>query len=240
MQIEILHFSNVLRADNLIVVIDVFRAFSTACYMAAAGADRILTVAGWREALSLAQHYSQAILVGERGGRRIPGFALGNSPTAVLKAAWAGRPVILTTSNGTQGLAAARHAAEVVTGSFVNAGAVAAYIRQCDPARISLVCMGSGGRPALEDTLCAEYLRDLLKGPAPAFETMRTEILNSAGALRFRQAQSGDMPPEDLALCLALDRFDFVLRLENDAAGVMALQRITPDRSRRPAGRVSR
>ena len=239
MQIEIHPFSRkTLRADGLTVVIDVFRAFSTVCYLAAGGAGQILITAGWREALSLAQHYPQAILVGERAGRRIPGFALGNSPIGVLKSEWAGRPVILTTSNGTQGLAAARHAAEVVTGSFVNADAVAAYIRQRGPARISLVCMGSGGHPALEDTLCAEYLRDLLKGLAPAFETTRAEILNSAGALRFRQARSGDMPLEDLELCLALDRFDFVLRLEN-AAGAMALQRITPDRSRRPADRVS-
>jgi 2-phosphosulfolactate phosphatase len=138
----------------------------------------------------------------------------------------AGRTVIFTTSNGTQGLAAAQQAEEILTGGFVNAGAVAAYIRGRAPSRVSLVCMGSGGRSAVEDTLCALYLRAAIRGMPLDFESLREKIVASSAAAKFRTGDCADMPADDLALCLALDRFGFVLRAVPGPGSGMALERI--------------
>lgn len=220
------HCQGAARARGIAVVIDVLRAFSTACYVAAAGARHIWAVADSAEALRLAHSHPQAVLIGERDGRRIPGFDWGNSPSLLRGADLAGRTVLFTTSNGTLGLAAAQQAEEILTGGFVNAGAVAAYIRGRAPSHVSLVCMGSGGRPAVEDTLCALYLRAAVTAVPMDFGPLRDAILRSAGTARFNAAGCADMPPEDLDLCLTPDRFGFVLRAGPGPDRSVALARI--------------
>jgi len=212
------------RARGIAVIIDVLRASSTVCYLAAAGAGRIWTVADEASAKALSRTRGPVVLIGERHGRRLPGFDWGNSPSLLKAAVLANQTVVLTTSNGTQGLAAARSAAEILTGGFVNAGAVAAYIRDRAASQVSLVCMGSGGRPALEDTLCALYLKAALEGRPLAIEPLRQAIGRSTGAAIFKRGDCADMPPDDLRLCLELDRFDFVLRAVQELEGVIALE----------------
>ena len=160
MDIQILQLIDGARqARGLTVVIDVFRAFSVECYAVAAGAREILPVGGVDEALALRTSHPGALLVGERGGRIIPGFDCGNSPSGLAQFDLRGRTVVHTTSAGTQGVANAVHADELVGGALVNARATAEYIRSRDPKLVSLVCMGLAGKePTDEDTLCAEYL----------------------------------------------------------------------------------
>lgn len=214
------------RAGGLAVVIDVLRAFSTACYLAAGGACRIVAVADADRAKQMKRLESGAVLVGERDGYQIPGFDLGNSPSQVTGMDLNGRTAVLTTSNGTMGLAAATHAEEVITGSFVNAGAIADHIRRQAPSLVTLVCMGSHAEPAVEDTLCALYLISLLKEKPLDFNRLRRVVLASGVAARFLASQSPDMPPEDLDRCLTLNRFEFVLRLESDPVWGAVLERI--------------
>jgi 2-phosphosulfolactate phosphatase len=224
--IDILHqVKGAARARGIAVVIDVLRAFSTVYYIAAAGAKHIWTTVDRDSALHLSRAQGPAVLVGERQGRRMPGFDLGNSPSRLAGASLAGLPVIFTTSNGTRGLAAACAADQVLVGSFVNAGALADYIRGRNASRISLVCMGSGGKPALEDTLYALYLKASLEGKPLAFEPLRQAILRGSAAVAFKASNCEDMPPEDLELCLDLDRFDFVLRATRSQEGFVALER---------------
>lgn len=225
--IQILHFERgAARAQGVAVVIDVLRAFTTACYVAAGGARRILATAAQDRAVRLRKRYPGAILVGERNGRRLPGFDAGNSPHQAQFVDWRDRTVLFTTSNGTQGLIAARGARQVLCGSFVNAGATVAYLRRCAPAALSLVCMGSGGRPAVEDTLCAYYLRASLLGRPADAAAIRRKIMASGSAAEFRHSPYPDMPPEDLDLCLALDRFGFVLRTAAGPEGSVRLERV--------------
>ena len=81
------------------------------------------------------------ILAGERQGKKIEGCDLGNSPSSVDPAIIRGKRIIHTTSAGTQGIVNAVHADEILTGSFVNAKATAAYILEKAPEKVSLVCM---------------------------------------------------------------------------------------------------
>lgn len=224
-RIEIVHHPE--KAEGLAVVIDVLRAFSTVCYLAAKGISPILAVGDSTMAHRLKRRFKSSLLLGERGGYRMSGFDLGNSPFAVMKdGPWLGRSAIVTTSNGTCGLLSASRKAEAITGSFVNAGAIVDYIRHIQPRVVTLVCMGSGGRPAIEDTLCAVYLRAGLLGNEVPFQRFRQLILERGRLAPFHDPACRDMPIEDLDLCLDLDRFNFVLRAGRGPEGSIALERI--------------
>jgi 2-phosphosulfolactate phosphatase len=129
-------------ASGLTVIIDVFRAFSTSCYAFGKGAKKIIPVGEIEKAYQLKQNNPEYILMGERNEKKPTGFDFGNSPTHILEANLEGKTIVHTTSSGTQGIAAAVQADEIITGSFVNANAIIQYIRTQNPETVSLVCMG--------------------------------------------------------------------------------------------------
>ena len=202
-------------AKGLTVIIDVFRAFSTACYVMAAGAEKIITVEHVEEALRLKGIMDEAILMGERQERKVPGFDFGNSPTHILDQDFTGRTVIMTTSSGTRGIVNARSADEIITGSFVNADAVISYIGRKNPAELSLICMGyEGHTPTQEDTFFAEYVRSSLLGKKVDFKQIKKTLRTGDGARLLDPANHEWSPATDFGLCLDLDRFGFVLSVE--------------------------
>lgn len=216
MQIEILQIiSGAKKAKGLTVIIDVFRAFSTACYVMAAGADKIIPVENVEDAFMLKSRMDNAILIGERKERKVEGFDFGNSPTHILGYDFNGQAVIMTTSSGTRGIANATLADEIITGSFVNANAVISYIRKKNPKEVSLVCMGyEGHTPTQEDTFFAEYVRDSLLGKSVDFLQMKESLRTGDGARLLDPANHEWSPATDFDLCLDLDKFDFVLNVE--------------------------
>lgn len=203
------------QAKGLTVIIDVFRAFSTACYAMDRGAERILPVGAIEEAYSLKEAHPDWVLMGERGGVVQPGFDYGNSPSQLLGADLTGKTIVHTTSAGTQGIVQATGADEIITGSFVNAGAIVDYIHKANPQVVSLVAMGFGGvEPADEDRLCAEYLRNVLLGEPVDFAAIYHFMANDSKTGGFLDLQAeASAPKGDFDLCLQLDRFDFVLRV---------------------------
>jgi len=117
MQIRILHFADGARqAEGLTVVIDVFRAFSLACYLFQNGAKKIIPVGDMEEAYRLKSQHPEYILIGERNERKPEGFDYGNSPTQIEHISFAGKTLLHTTSAGTQGIVNARHAEEIQPG----------------------------------------------------------------------------------------------------------------------------
>ena len=111
-------------------MIDVLRASTTIVVALARGATAVLPRRSIEEALAAAADHPGAVLGGERGGLKIAGFDLGNSPPEYTADRVAGRPVVITTTNGTLALAACHAAAEVLVGAIVNRAAVAAMARQ--------------------------------------------------------------------------------------------------------------
>jgi len=222
MDIQILHLLDGARAaKGLTVVIDVFRAFSLECYLIAGGAREIIPVADSAKARALKAGNPELILAGERHGFKLPGFDLGNSPTQAEAMDVRGKTVVHTTSAGTQGIENAWNATELLTGSLVNAAAIAQYIRKRQPETVSLVCMGIETRKiAPEDLLCAEYIQSLLlERPFPVAE--RAAALRfTSGARFFLPEQQADCPSRDFELCTAVDRFPFVLRVERRSDGL--------------------
>ncbi|MFW5995957.1 MAG: 2-phosphosulfolactate phosphatase [Halanaerobiaceae bacterium] len=207
-------FEGAQRAEGMAVIIDVFRAFSLACYILAAGAKKIIPVQEIETAYKLKDENPDYLLVGEREGKIQPGFDYGNSPSRLKDVELEGKTIIHTTSAGTQGLLMAERAETVVTGSFVNAGAVVSYIRRMNPDNVSLVSLGIGGQvPSEEDELCADYIQGLLSGEKPDFQDMKKRIKKSSGR-RFFEEDLEWSPREDFELCMRLNYFNFVVRAD--------------------------
>ena len=104
------------------------------------------------------------LLGGERGGLKIEGFDLGNSPREYARDRVGGRPIVITTTNGTAAVNACAGAAEVLIGAIVNRSAVAAAAHALATQRggcdVHLVCAGTEGAVTEEDLLAAGAILD--------------------------------------------------------------------------------
>lgn len=228
MEIEILqNIEGAKKASGLAVIIDVFRAFSTACYVADQGAKMIIPVGDLELAYKLKKENPDFILMGERDGAIQPGFDFGNSPFEIQGVDFGGKTVVHTTANGTNGMANAINAAEIITGSFVNVQAIAKYIRSKKPEKVSLVCTGTANETILdEDALCASYIKNDLLGKPNDFGAI-IEHLKAAGFARhFFDPKIESHPEGDFYLCIALDKFSFVLKAMPYKDGLSYLKRI--------------
>ncbi len=216
MKIEILQLlEGAKKANGLTVIIDVFRAFSTACYIFEWGAKSVIPVGNIELSYQLKEKNPDFVLVGERNEQKPPGFDFGNSPSLLQTDRIKGKTIIHTTSSGTQGITNAIYAAEIITGSFVNAGAIVRYIQKNQPEIVSLVCMGYACEyPTDEDTLCATFIKNELESVPNNFDKMVDIIRNGSGARFFDEDKQNWSPKKDFELCLDLNRFDFVLKVE--------------------------
>jgi 2-phosphosulfolactate phosphatase len=228
MQIEILEFvEGAKRAKGVTVIIDVFRAFSVACYAFDSGAVKLIVTSEVQKAFDLKKSYRNSILTGERGERKIEGFDFGNSPTEILKADLTGKSVIQTTTAGTNGLINAINAGVLLTGSIVNAGAVVKYIKSLEPEYVSLVAMGyRASTSAEEDLICAEMIRAGLTGKNISFDKKIAELRYGSGSRFFDPANLSYSPPTDFFLCTMINRFSFVLKGERRPDGNIDLMKL--------------
>ena len=157
-------------ANSAVVVIDVLRATSVMVMAMSRGAREIVPVRTVEEAFVLAKGSppGSTLLGGERGGKPIEGFDLGNSPREYTGEKVRGKRLIVTTTNGTKAFHSVASAKEVMVGSFFNVGAIA---EQCLRLGHDLLIFPSGnyGKFSLEDTVCGGMIIDLIlrKGGGP-------------------------------------------------------------------------
>ena len=223
--INILHLiEGAKQARGLTVIIDVFRAFSLECYLYDMDVKQIRPVGTIEEAFSLRSRLQNSILIGERHGKKCDGFDYGNSPSSIIKKDVSGKTIIHTTSAGTQGIVNAVHAGEIITGSLVNAKAVAEYIIARKPQEVSLVCMGTGGlKPAPEDELCAEYIKSIIEGREFIdFEQKVNGLKNNGGEHFFDTSRQDIFPEADFYMCIKYNKFPFVITIKKDEIGYVA------------------
>jgi 2-phosphosulfolactate phosphatase len=147
---------------SLGIVVDVLRATSTIAQALASGYRRVLCCAEIEQARALREALPDALVGGERTAVRIPGFDVGASPREFLVPRAA--TLILSTTNGTRAiLAAAAACDEVLVGSLLNLGAVAAAARERGT-DVEVLCAGFQGGFALDDAYCAGRIVEGLDG----------------------------------------------------------------------------
>lgn len=229
MEIRIREFIDGAReAEGLTVIIDVFRAFSVACYAFDHGIRRIIDVATPEEARALRQQLlADTILVGEQNERKPEGFDYGNSPTEMLTASLEGKTMIHTTTAGTNGILNAQGAPEILGAGIVNAGATARYISLVKPKTVTLVAMGyRAAESAEEDLLCARYIKDILEGSEPDITAGLNALRTGSGKRFFDPLNLSFSPPTDFFLCIDLNRFNFILKAVVTDAGHAEIVRV--------------
>ncbi|MGZ9126006.1 MAG: 2-phosphosulfolactate phosphatase [Candidatus Binatia bacterium] len=216
---------------KVVVVIDVLRATTTIVYALAAGAVEVIPCLEVDEALLLAgQNRETSILGGERGGRKIENFDLGNSPLDYTPAKVGGKSVVFTTTNGTRALMRCRSARRLVISAFVNFSAVCRALAEEDA--IEIVCAGTDGEVTREDTLLAGAIVDELLRVANlqindqaeiAADAWRSAIGDLTGqsplSNAMRRSRGGRNLIEigqenDIDIAAQIDRFDIVPELD--------------------------
>jgi 2-phosphosulfolactate phosphatase len=230
-------------AGGIAVVIDVLRASTTMITALAHGAARMVPVADVDEARNRAARLAPPTLLGgERGGIRIPGFDLGNSPLEYTADRVARQTVVITTTNGTAALHACRGAREILIGGIVNRTAVAKTIRRLgrDGEAVHLVCAGTNGLVTAEDVLAAgaildaagvDQADDLLDESARAAVTFFRRVAMSgdptaALVAEFRHSPGGANlialgMEADLPVAAAIDTFTIVPRFDSASESLL-------------------
>lgn len=146
-------------SGRVAVVIDVLRATTVMTTAGANGAASLMTFAEIEEARAAAKSFQpSALLCGERNCEKIAGFDFGNSPSEYTADRVAGKPLILTTTNGTRAIQAARTADRLLVASFLNLESVVRAIGG-EP-QVQLICAGTNGEITLEDILLAGAIAD--------------------------------------------------------------------------------
>ena len=200
------------RARGITVIIDVFRAFTTAAYAFDQGADAIFMIGDGASALQLRASGRADLCVGEDGGKMIEGFDFGNSPYAMSQTNLTGKTLALRTSNGTRGLLAASGAEAIYTGAFATAEATVRRIKAQNPEVITIVPMGAMERRATEDEVCALYHLALLQDLSPDKAALKSLMTSLVPPPNPTLVASGDYHPMDRELALTADVMDFAIR----------------------------
>ena len=216
------------QATGLAVIIDVFRAFTVEPYLINNGAKKLIPVGDMQIAYNYKKKDNNFILIGERNGIILPGFDYGNSPSQIENIDFSGKTIIHTTSCGTQGIVKAINAKKIITGSLVNAKAIARYITKNKINEISLVALCRTGKlPADEDILCAKYIKSLVEDKP--LNNMKEEIKKlkiTTGSKFFDKLKQKDFPERDFYLCTEMNKFGFVLKVKKDEEGNLYIEKL--------------
>ncbi len=222
-------------AEGVVIVIDVFRAFTVASLAVKRGASAIYPVAEIEDAIKLSKEISDSVLIGERHGKKLEGFDFGNSPTEISTADISGKPIVHTTHAGTRGLWAVaentRHVTHIFAASFANASATISAVLATNPSTVSIVPLGwAGEKPTMEDSLCAQYLAAHLTVPdeAPTWtqDDLERRLKNATSSSRFFDPDQPWAPESDFHHCCEIDRASHALLTEQLNNSLLRLQPI--------------
>ena len=207
-------------AAGTVIVIDVFRAFTTAAIAFANGARDITLVAEAEDALALHRSGVGDVLMGEVDGKRPDGFDYGNSPYEISGVDLTGKSLVQSTRAGTVGVAAAFDSPATDTiylGSFAVAEATVKAVLADNPALVTILAMGDQGAVRSdEDEHCGIYLRNLLEGRQPDTDAVRRLILAGGATQKFFDETQPQYHPQDVELALQFSKYPYAMRVSRE------------------------
>ncbi|MFD3944783.1 2-phosphosulfolactate phosphatase [Streptomyces sp. NPDC058579] len=208
MDARFLGIAELAEVPSVAVVVDVMRAFTVAAWAFARGAEKIVLAESLDEALALKADHPDWVAI--KDGPPAPGFDTVNSPGLLRSMDLGGRTVVQKTTAGTVGALAVKDAQLVLCASFVVAEATARLLRQRESDSVTFVVTGEGGQ-AEEDLACAQYIaRRATEAGTDAAAFLRRAADSRAAADLANGVRQGSHP-DDVALCLEVDRFLFAM-----------------------------
>ncbi|MFJ8776490.1 2-phosphosulfolactate phosphatase [Streptomyces microflavus] len=193
---------------SVAVVVDVMRAFTVAAWAFARGAEKIVLAESLDDALALTARHPEWVAL--KDGPSAPGFALVNSPGLLRSADLGGRTVVQKTTAGTVGALAVKDASLVLCAGFVVAEATAQLLRARGSESVTFVVTGEDGR-ADEDLACAQYIAGRATGAGTDAAGFLRRAAASRAATELAEGARQGVHPDDIALCLEVDRFPFAM-----------------------------
>ena len=201
-------------ATGTTIIVDVFRAFTTAAVAFTRGAEKIILVAEVDEALELRGRGLGDLCMGEVAGIRPEEFDFGNSPFELSSADVKGKTLIQSTRAGTVGVTLAGGADRMYAGSLIIAQATVAAVLRHRPETVSIVAMGSEGKERSdEDEHCALYMRNLLQGRQSDHDALQSLILTGAESQKYGDPDRPHFHPKDMEIALQIDSIPFAVSI---------------------------
>ena len=211
---DLLPFSDL--TGKTVVVTDILRATTTITFAIANGATAITPVLTPEDAFRLAADQPNALIGGERGGVKVNGFDLGNSPREYTQAVVSGRQIVLTTTNGTRTLQACRAAEYILVGSFLNLHAIVDRLGHVE-GELVIACSGREGGFCTEDTVFAgacvaalaeTQLTDAAETAKILYQTHRDDLSGMLKNCYHGQRLASIGLGEDLEFCAQMNLVD--------------------------------
>ncbi|PNG23277.1 2-phosphosulfolactate phosphatase [Streptomyces cahuitamycinicus] len=208
METRFLGIPELAEAPSVAVVVDVMRAFTVAAWAFDRGAEKIVLAQSLDDALALKARHPDWVTL--KDGPPAPGFDAVNSPGLLRSADLAGRTVVQKTTAGTVGALAVREASLVLCAGFVVAEATARVLRTRECDRVTFVVTGEDGQ-ADEDLACAQYIAMRATEAGTEAAGFLRRAGESRAAAELGEGVRQGVHPDDVALCLELDRFPFAM-----------------------------
>jgi 2-phosphosulfolactate phosphatase len=139
------------------IAVDVLRATSTMATVLAAGGEAVQVFSDLDQLMTVSEQWpsEKRLRAGERGGAKVAGFDLGNSPLDCTAELVAGKRLFISTTNGTRALQRIQNAPIVLAAALINRAAVVKFLLEKQPETVWIVGSGWEGSYSLEDTVCA-------------------------------------------------------------------------------------
>ncbi len=201
-------------ATDMVVVIDVLRAFTVSVFAFKAGVETILLTDTVENAHVLRQRFPSHLLVGEVGGLPIVGFDYCNSPSAFIAQDLRGKNLIHRTSAGTQGVVRSYLARFLYAASFTCASATVLAVHRLHPKHLTFVVTGVHDTQGDEDVACADYICALLRNDNPDPKPYLERVKHSPAGKNFTDPARPEYPAADLDCALQVNSFSRALRVQ--------------------------
>lgn len=147
--------------DKNVIILDVLRATTTITTALAHGAKEIIPTESISTAVRVAKGSKNSLLCGERNGKIVDGFNLGNSPFEYSPEAVKDKSLIFSTTNGTTAIIKSKFAKNCILCSFINISAIVEFVNNIDE-DFTIICSGKLNDFCLEDVVCAGLLLNKL------------------------------------------------------------------------------
>ena len=211
------------------IAIDVLRATSTIASALAAGAEAVQVFDDMQKLMQVSEQWSSPLRLraGERGGAKVEGCDLGNSPLDCTPELMTSKRLFISTTNGTRCLVRVQKAPIVLTAALINRQAVVDYLCKTNPEIVWILGSGWEGSYALEDTVCAGAIahqlqvqmkltteeiagNDEVVAAIALYQQWQDQLLKLLHLASHGQRLLRLNCQEDLAYCAALDTLDIV------------------------------
>ena len=198
--------------NNIIVIIDLFRATSVISTAFEYGISKIIPVTSLEDALKF-KNKKNHILAAERNTKLVEGFNYGNSPYHYMQKNIKGKTLVLTTTNGTKAINLAK-GNKIITASYINFHSVVNYLNSSNN-DVTILCSGWKNFLNLEDTILAGHISLVLmknglfssdcesvKISKQIYLNSRSDVLEFLSNSAYRKRNNSEELIRDTEFCL--------------------------------------